>query len=115
MVAHSTNMILTGKMAPYLSKLSTYDSKTAGLRQLSIQEVVSYCLNCIFQMQEIASKSTVQKFAKKREIIANLSCQPILQEIAKMIGGIDIERSILEELLDTIQIFFDAISQNPWL
>lgn len=66
-------------------------------------------------MQEIANKSTVKKFAKKREIIASLSAQPILQEIAKMIGGIDIEQSILEELLETIQIFFDAISQNPWL
>ena len=108
-------MISTGKVAPYLSKLTTYDQQSAGLRQLNIHEVVSYCLNCIFQMQEIASKSSTQKVSKKREIILNLKNQPVLQELARMIGGINTERSILEELLDTVQIFFDQINANPWL
>lgn len=66
-------------------------------------------------MQEIASKSSTQKVSKKREIILNLKNQPVLQELARMIGGINTERSILEELLDTVQIFFDQINANPWL
>lgn len=107
--------IMPDKLAPYVSKLTTYDSSTNGLRQLSIQEVVLHCLNCIFQMQEIASKSNAFRVGKKREIVLSLQSQPILQELARIIGGINTNRSILEELLDTVQTFIDLTSEHPWI
>jgi hypothetical protein len=78
---------------PYISKLTTYAEGVT--RPLSLNEIVMFTLNTIHQMQEIANKSLFSRVAKKREMILCLESQPVLCQLAKMIGGINLSQSIV--------------------
>ena len=99
----------------YKSDLLTYDSKTGRTRNVSMKELITFGLSCIVQMQEIANKSFVQRITKKREIAKSLQNQPALLSIAKAIGSIDPELSVLEGLMQTIHVFLEAIRADPTL
>lgn len=92
-----------------------YDSKTGRTRNVTMKELILFGLSCIVQMQEIANKSFVLRISKKREITKNLQTLPELFAIAKAIGSIDPQLSVLEGLMETMHSFLQAIGSDPTL
>lgn len=99
----------------YKSDLQMYDGKTGRTRNVTMKELILFGLSCIVQMQEIANKSFVQRISKKREITKSLQTQPELFAIAKAIGSIDPQLSVLEGLMETMHSFLEAIGSDPTL